>query len=132
MYKNETEQEELIVSDFKIEKVIGEGHLGKVFLVTKKGTGKPYAMKTLSKDKMIKFDLLESALLEKDILSFEDHPFLVGMNFIIHTERSIYFVMKFMRGGNLSTHLKKANRFTEEHTRFYIMQVALALGHLHS
>ena len=36
--------------DFKLEKVIGKGNFGKVFLVTFKRTGEEFAMKVLRKD----------------------------------------------------------------------------------
>lgn len=40
--------------------------------------------------------------------------------------------MKFLRGGELYRHLRKAARFDEGHARFYVIQIAMALGHLHS
>ena len=39
--------------------------------------------------------------------------------------------MPFVRGGELYKHLRQAKRFNEHRTRFYIIQLALALGHLH-
>lgn len=44
--------------DFYILKVIGRGSFGKVYLVRKKDTGIPYAMKILKKDQLIKKNLL--------------------------------------------------------------------------
>ena len=40
--------------------------------------------------------------------------------------------MKFVRGGELFMHLRKATRFPEDQVRFYAIQIALALGYLHS
>ena len=40
--------------------------------------------------------------------------------------------MRFVRGGELFTHLRQVTRFPEERARFYAIQVAMALGHLHS
>jgi serine/threonine protein kinase len=45
-------------NDFLILKVIGRGSFGKVYLVRKKDTGVPYAMKILKKDQLIKKNLL--------------------------------------------------------------------------
>ena len=39
--------------------------------------------------------------------------------------------MRFVRGGELFMHLRQVTRFPEDHARFYAIQVALALGHLH-
>lgn len=44
--------------DFYILKVIGRGSFGKVYLVRKKDTGQPYAMKILKKDQLVKKNLL--------------------------------------------------------------------------
>ena len=49
-------------------------------------------MKEISKDIILKNDMLESTLLEKEILLQADHPFLVGMSFVFHTEFYIYFI----------------------------------------
>lgn len=40
--------------------------------------------------------------------------------------------MNFARGGEILQHLDVVKRFPEEQARFYIVQVALALAHLHS
>ena len=70
-------------------------------------------------------------MLEKDILQKADHPFLVGMEFVFQTDLKIFFVMKFVRGGELFMHLRKSRQFSEKRTKFYSLSVALALGHLH-
>ncbi len=60
-----------------------------------------------------------------------DHPFLVGMSYVFQTEPKIFFVMRFVRGGELFMHLRNATRFPEERAKFYAAQVAIAIGHLH-
>ena len=119
------------LNDFQIKKVIGRGSFGKVFLVQKKSDGQVYAMKSLNKHTILDYDQVESTKLEKDILLKADHPFLVGMSYVFMTEQKIFFVMKFVRGGELFMHLRQAQRFTEERAKFYSIQVAMALGHLH-
>ena len=59
------------------------------------------------------------------------HPFLVGMKYVFQTEQRIYFVMRYVRGGELYKHMVDAKRFKEDHVKFYVAQIALALGHLH-
>ena len=64
-------------------------------------------MKSLRKDTILDYDQIESTILEKDILQKADHPFLVGMEYVFQTELKIFFVMKFVRGGELFMHLRK-------------------------
>lgn len=89
-------------------------------------------MKSLRKDVIIDYDQIESTMLEKEILLKADHPFLVGMEYVFQTETKIFFVMKFVRGGELFMHLRKARQFSEKRAKFYSLTVALALGHLHT
>jgi serum/glucocorticoid-regulated kinase 2 len=53
------------------------------------------------------------------------------MDYVFQTKNKLFFVMRFVRGGELFTHLRKARKFTESRTKFYAYQVAMALGHLH-
>jgi len=71
-------------------------------------------------------------MLEKEILLKADHPFLVGMEYVFQTDSKIFFVMKFVRGGELFMHLRRQKQFPEEQAKMYAMTVAMALGHLHS
>lgn len=43
----------VVLSDFKIVKLIGQGGFGKVYLVKRQGTNTHYAMKVLRKDYII-------------------------------------------------------------------------------
>lgn len=117
--------------DFQIKKVIGRGSFGKVFLVQKIQDGKVFAMKSLRKDTIIDYEQIESTLLERDILQKADHPFLVGMEYMFQTEEKLFFVMKFVRGGELFMHLRKAKQFSEARAKIYALTIALAIGHLH-
>lgn len=107
------------LSDFEIVKVVGKGTFGKVFLVQKKDSKEVFAMKSLRKDVIIEYDQVESTKLEKDILLKADHPFLVGMSYVFQTDQKIFFVMRFVRGGELFMHLRMSQRFTEDRARFY-------------
>ena len=94
------------LDDFQVMKVLGRGSFGKVCLVQYKQTKEYYAMKSLKKDVLLDQDQVESTILEKKILQTLDHPFLVGMIFCFQTEERIYFIMPFIRGGELFQHLR--------------------------
>jgi serine/threonine protein kinase len=60
-----------------------------------------------------------------------NHPFIVKMRYVFMTEDKLYFVMDFIRGGELYQNLIKKKRFNEELARFYTAQIAMGLGALH-
>ena len=119
------------IDDFKLIKVIGRGSYGKVCLVQFKQTDDLYAMKSLKKDVLLDEDQVESTLLEKNILQSLNHPFLVGMSFCFQTEERVYFVLPFIRGGELFQHLRKYKYFPEKNVQFYASIIGLSLEYLH-
>jgi serum/glucocorticoid-regulated kinase 2 len=123
---------EVTLNDFAMLKVLGRGSFGKVMLVQKKDTKQLYAMKSLRKDALLEREQIEHTKTEKMIMQHVNHPFLVSLEYAFTTPGKIYFVMGFMKGGELFFHLKESRKFTEERARFYGAQIALGLGHLHS
>ena len=131
MFTTHKTVKEVKLEDFRILKVIGRGSFGKVCLVEYTPTKEIYAMKSLKKDILIEQEQIENTLLEKEILQTIDHPLLCGLVFCFQTQERIYFVMPFLRGGELFQHLRKFRTFDEEKVRFYGAQIALALQYLH-
>ena len=117
--------------DFKIIKVIGRGSYGKVCLVQFRQTNELFAMKSLKKNVLIDEDQVESTLLEKNILQSLNHPFLVGMVFCFQTEERVFFVLPFLRGGELFQLLRQLKYFPEPNVQFYASIIGLALDYLH-
>ena len=61
-----------------------------------------------------------------------DHPFLVGMDYLFQNELRLYFVMPFVRGGELYKIYQASKRFKEHQVKFYAAQLCHAIGYLHS
>jgi serine/threonine protein kinase len=120
------------LDEFNIEKVIGKGAFGKVFLVTKRDTGQVYAMKALRKDMIEKRNQRLHTETERQILGDVDSPFIVQLRYAFQTNKKLYMVMDFINGGELFFHLRKKQRFSEDRTRFYAAEILLALDYLHS
>lgn len=76
-------------------------------------------MKSIRKDIVIEHDSIENLHLEKLILLQVNHPFIISMEFVFIKSLRIYFIMDFIRGGELFKHLSESKRFTEDRTRFY-------------
>ena len=105
--------------DFELKVQLGRGAFGKVYLAELRSTTVLYAIKVIRKDVLIEYDQIQSTELEKDILFAADHPFLVGMDFLFQSETRLYFVMPFVRGGELYKVFQSQKRFPEEVVKFY-------------
>jgi len=120
------------LEDFKIIKVLDKGSFGKVFLVENKLNGRFYAMKRIRKDVLIEKKQIENTQNEKKILLNLEHPFLLGMSYVIQNDLRIYFFLDFIEGGNLYQNMFKVKRFKEHIVKFYAAQLVLAFGFLHN
>ena len=114
LVKNKTGQKERTFEDFNITMVIGRGTFGKVFLAELKETKKLYAIKSIRKDILIQYEQVDNTILEKDIMFECDHPFLVGMEYLFQNDLRLYFVMPFVRGGELYKVFQSQKRFDEK------------------
>ena len=118
-------------NDFDIMKVIGRGSVGKIYLVMYQKDGKFYAMKSMRKDQILSEGIKDNILVEKNILMEGQCEFILTMFFFFQTPERIYYVMPFIKGGDLFHRLKIDIFFKEEVVRFYAAQIAIALQHLH-
>eukprot|EP01063_Lacrimia_lanifica_P005221 TRINITY_DN12_c0_g7_i1.p1 TRINITY_DN12_c0_g7~~TRINITY_DN12_c0_g7_i1.p1 ORF type:complete len:649 (+),score=307.91 TRINITY_DN12_c0_g7_i1:115-2061(+) len=120
------------LSDFEIMVVVGVGSFGKVLKVRHKPDGKVFAMKVLQKDMIVKHRMVPHTKAEKDILEECNHPFVVKMHYAFQTRRQLVFILDFLTGGELFYHLVQEHRFSEDRAKFYAVEIALALEHLHA
>jgi len=100
-------------------------------LVEKKDNKQIYALKSMRKEDIIEKDQLEHTKTERYVLEKSNSPFLVSLEYAFQNPEKIFFVMKFMRGGELFQHLRQSKRFDEARARFYAAQIILAIEHLH-
>lgn len=122
------------LDDFELLAVLGRGAFGKVMLVQQKETNSLFAMKALKKEFIVQNDDVESLKLEKrvfQVASKANHPFLVNIQSCFQTETRVYFVMEYVKGGDLMAHMMAQKRFPPLRVKFYACQVLLALDYLH-
>jgi RAC serine/threonine-protein kinase len=116
--------------DFKRIKQLGKGAFGNVFLV--ESEQKFYAMKVIPKSRLIDSKEKEHLRQERAILEKSNFPFLISLEYAFQTPNHLYMVMEYAAGGELYFHLKNEGRFAEEKARFYVEEIVVAIGHLHS
>eukprot|EP00005_Dracoamoeba_jomungandri_P000573 CAMPEP_0174253590 /NCGR_PEP_ID=MMETSP0439-20130205/2960_1 /TAXON_ID=0 /ORGANISM="Stereomyxa ramosa, Strain Chinc5" /LENGTH=1854 /DNA_ID=CAMNT_0015334699 /DNA_START=66 /DNA_END=5630 /DNA_ORIENTATION=- len=120
------------IQDFERIKLISRGAFGKVFLARKKKTGDIYAIKILKKEDMIRKNMVDHVMAERDIMASTKNPFIVRLYYAFQSDRYLYLVMEYMPGGDLSSLLINVEWFEEPMARQYIAEAVLALEYLHS
>ncbi|KAF4071302.1 hypothetical protein AMELA_G00271850 [Ameiurus melas] len=121
---------------FELLTVLGKGAYGKVFQVRKvqgSQTGKIFAMKVLKKAKIVcsAKDTAHTRA-EREILETVRHPFIVDLWYAFQTGGKLYLILECLSGGELFMQLEKEGIFMEDTACFYLAEITLALGHLHS
>uniref|UniRef100_UPI003590288A microtubule-associated serine/threonine-protein kinase 3-like isoform X6 n=1 Tax=Myxine glutinosa TaxID=7769 RepID=UPI003590288A len=118
--------------DFEMIKLISNGAYGAVYLVRHKETRQRFAMKKINKQNLILRNQIQQAFVERDILTFAENPFVVGMFCSFETRRHLCMVMEYVEGGDCATLLKNIGALPVDLTRLYFAETVLALEYLHN
>lgn len=117
------EEGKIIIWHYKVNKnqfeflfVVGKGGFGKVWKVTAKKYKKQYALKEMSKAKIIDKKSEKSIKYERELLSRLKHPFIVNMQYAFQDYENLYLVMDLLNGGDLRYHISRHRKFSEEQT----------------
>lgn len=120
------------IEDFEKIKMISRGAFGKVYLARKRKTGDVYAIKMLKKDDMVRKNMVEHVMAERDIMAGNNNSFVVKLYYAFQSEKYLYLVMEYLNGGDLASLLQNLQYFDENMTRQYIAETVLALEYLHA
>ncbi|OON21155.1 kinase domain protein, partial [Opisthorchis viverrini] len=128
-----TEAKRAIPEDFVLVKKIGMGAFGQVYLANSRTTNGVFAIKVLKKKQQIERPSgVQQVMSERNVLIKSlQHPFLCKLRYTFQSASMLFFVMDYVNGGELYSYIQR-ERFTEERAKFYVAEIACALGYLHS
>ncbi|KAK4259574.1 hypothetical protein QN277_005891 [Acacia crassicarpa] len=124
-------KDNLLLSRFEVGKLLGHGTFAKVYFAKNIKTNEGVAIKIIDKEKILKGGLVAHIKREISILRRVRHPNIVQLFEVMATKTKIYFVMEYVRGGELFNKVAKG-RLKEEAARKYFQQLISAVGFCHA
>ena len=123
---------EVGIDDFDTLKPISRGTFGRVMLARKRTTGDLFALKVLRKRDLLRKNLLQSALAERDALARSGaNPFVIRFFYSFTSKQNLYLVMEYAPGGDLYSLLQALGSLDEDMARTYVAETVLALQYCH-
>ncbi|XP_057953289.1 CBL-interacting serine/threonine-protein kinase 11 [Malania oleifera] len=116
---------------YEVGRLLGCGAFAKVYHARNIHTGQSVAVKVINKKRIAGSSLMSNIKREISIMSRLRHPHIVKLFEVLATKTKIYFVMEFVKGGELFARVAKG-RFSEDLTRRYFQQLISAVGYCHS
>ncbi|KAK7590178.1 hypothetical protein V9T40_001791 [Parthenolecanium corni] len=129
----ENRQNTAKLSDFEIIRTLGTGQFGRVMFARHlRSKNKQFlAIKILERQKVVSMVQTEHVIYEKKVLQSIDFPFLVNYRYHFKDNANLFFVLEFVPGGEMFTHLQSLGKYPESQARFYAAQVVLSFEYLH-
>ena len=127
----------MIVDNLILEKCIGRGSFGEVYLTTKKGSNQKFATKKFEREEIEKTEAMKYLKNEIIILQNLKHPNIVKFEDVKKTKKHFYIVMEYCNGGELSKALEKYQEkygkpFSQEIVQHLMRQIIDAFKYIHS
>ena len=130
-YQAKEFKSKVTLKDFQMIKLLGKGAFGKVVLVYNEELKKYFAMKTLKKAYIKKYQQTKHTKEERKILEKIDYPFIAKLYYAFQNDKKLFMITEYMPGGEMFYHLHLNDHFSEYRAKFYIAELVLAIDHLH-
>ena len=123
------------LSDFIVEKKLGEGHFGSVFLVTSKITKKLYAIKEIIATRYRSEAQRLSVEREIKLLENLHHPHVITYYNSFREKNNFYIITEYINGGSLldllGKNIKNGTLIDEKTIWYHLVQSLSGLVYLH-
>ncbi|KAJ8761361.1 hypothetical protein K2173_001490 [Erythroxylum novogranatense] len=129
--KNVPNNQPFLLGRYEVGKLLGHGTFAKVYHARNVKTNESVAIKVIDKEKILKGGLIAHIKREISILRRVRHPNIVQLFEVMATKAKIYFVMEYVRGGELFNKVAKG-RLKEEVARKYFQQLISSVAFCHA
>ncbi|EEF46883.1 CBL-interacting serine/threonine-protein kinase 25 [Ricinus communis] len=125
------EERHVLFEKYEIGRLLGKGTFAKVYYGKNVETGESVAIKVISKDQVKKEGMMEQIKREISIMRLVRHPNVVELKEVLATKTKIFFIMEYVRGGELFAKVAKG-KLKEDVARKYFQQLISAVDFCHS
>ncbi|CAL9773780.1 unnamed protein product [Musa acuminata subsp. burmannicoides] len=125
------EMRNLVLGKYEMGRVLGKGTFAKVYHGRDLRTGESVAIKVIHKDKIRReVGMMEQIKREISVLRLVRHPNVVELREVMATKSRIFFVMEYVRGGELFARVADGP-LPEDQARRYFRQLMSAVHFCH-
>ncbi|KAL0922538.1 hypothetical protein M5K25_006529 [Dendrobium thyrsiflorum] len=121
----------VLMKKYEMGRMLGQGTFAKVYYAKNIKTAQTVAIKMIDKEKVLKLGLMDQIKREISVMRLMNHPNIVDLYEVMATKKKIYFVMEYMKGGELFNKVAKG-RLKEDVARKYFQQLITAVEFCHS
>ncbi|KAG1371475.1 CBL-interacting protein kinase 18 [Cocos nucifera] len=127
----ENKKGSILMQRYEVGRLLGQGTFAKVYYARNIGTSQSVAIKVIDKEKVLKVGLIDQIKREISVMRLVRHPNVVQLYEVMATKSKIYFVLEFVKGGELFHKVSKG-RLKEDVARKYFQQLISAVDFCHS
>lgn len=116
---------------YEMGRLLGKGTFAKVYYGKQLESGESVAIKVINKDQVKKEGMMEQIQREIAVMRLVRHPNIVELKEVMATKTKIFFVMEYVRGGELFAKVARG-KLQKDLARTYFQQLISAVDFCHS
>lgn len=126
------EERNVLFGKYEMGRFLGKGTFAKVYYGKEIDTGESVAIKVINKEQVRKKEgMMEQIKREISVMRLVRHPNVVELKEVLATKTKIFFVMEYVKGGELFAKVAKG-KLKEDSARKYFQQLISAVDFCHS
>lgn len=125
------EERQVLLGKYEMGRFLGKGTFAKVYYGKQLNSNDSVAIKVISKDQVKKEGMMDQIKREISVMRLVRHPNVVEIKEVMATKTKIYFVMEYVKGGELFAKVARG-RLREDSARKYFQQLIAAVDYCHS
>ncbi|KAF6176048.1 hypothetical protein GIB67_000142 [Kingdonia uniflora] len=121
----------ILMQKYELGQMLGQGTFAKVYYARNLESRQSVAIKVIDKEKILRVGMIDQIKREISVMRIVRHPNVVQLHEVMASKTKIYFVMEYVKGGELFEKIAKG-KLQEDVSRNYFQQIIGAIAFCHS